>query len=64
MDIGYWTRSLEKWFCDRRAKILDGTERPKTSSEWKSVLKLQRPDLVRTLSTSRNLAASSLPSVG
>lgn len=62
MDVGYWTRSLEKWFCDRRARILEGTERPKTSSEWKSVLRLARADLVRTLSASRDLAASSLPS--
>ena len=57
-DVGYWTPSNEAWFQDRLAKILAGTEQPKTALEWKSALRHVIKHTEIMLSESRKLAAS------
>jgi hypothetical protein len=61
MNVGYWTSSNEKWFRDRRDKILRGEEQPKTASQWRSTIRHHKVDMSRILASARELAASALP---
>jgi hypothetical protein len=63
MNVGYWTSSNEKWFRDRRDKILRGEEQPKTASQWRSAIRHHKVDMSRILASARELAASALPRV-
>jgi hypothetical protein len=61
MNVGYWTSSNEKWFRDRRDKILRGEEQPKTASQWRSAIRHHKADTSRILSSAHELAVSALP---
>jgi len=38
MDVGYWAPFCEKWFQKRLRGIRDGTEHPRSTTEWKQAL--------------------------
>lgn len=63
MGVGYRSPDLEKWFVERRARILAGNERPRNSTEWKSALRRRGTETQNLLRAARKLAANSLPGV-
>jgi hypothetical protein len=63
MNVGYWTASNEKWFRDRRDKLLRGEEQPRTASEWRSTMRHHKADMNRVLTSARELAAAALPQI-
>jgi hypothetical protein len=63
MNVGYWTSSNEKWFRDRRDKLLRGEEKPRTAFEWWSTMRHHKADMNRIITSARELAASALPQI-
>ncbi len=39
MDAGYWTPQCEAWFQAHHEKILNGSAKPLSATEWRSNLK-------------------------
>jgi hypothetical protein len=37
--IGYWNESCEEWYRNHLKKILNGTAKPKTATEWRQELR-------------------------
>jgi hypothetical protein len=60
MNVGYWKASNEKWFRNRRDKLLRGEEQPRTASEWRSTMRHHKANMNRVLTSPRELAASAL----